>query len=273
MDDDLLEDLIKRRDKLNDDIAKLVGEEQVETEIYYDLEQRVMAKPKEPKYMTGVDWLDREIGGFRSGTFVNLAGQSFSGKTSLALKILANVAEYNKAFLASLEMYENKLVDKLNHLSPTQKKNLIVSQKCFKIEELESIMRTQAKKGVKFFVLDSRMKLTVQQGEKEYQKIALLSGKLASLTQELGIIVILINQTSEEDLKNGRFSLKGSGDQFYDSDCVLFLAIAEDKKTGDEKRLCFCKKDRDNGKLWSCDITETQVQVMEYQEELTMEKI
>ena len=266
MQDELLNELIKKRDKLNEDIAKLVGDEEVATEVYYDLEKRVLSKPREPKYMTGVEWLDRELGGFRSGTFINLAGQSFSGKTSLALKILANVAEYNKAFLASLEMYENKLVDKLKHLSQKQKQNLIVSQKCFKIEELESIMRTQSKLGVKFFVLDSRMKITVQQGEKEYQKIALLSGKLASLTQELGIIVILINQTSEEDLKNGRFSLKGSGDQFYDSDCVLFLAIAKDKGSDEEKRLCFCKKDRDNGRLWSCDITEAQVEVREYQE-------
>ncbi len=274
-DDGLLNDLIAQRDKLNQDISELLGNDKISLESVQDIENRVNAKPKKDKYMTGVKWLDGNLGGFSEGTYVNLAGQSFSGKTQLALKILSNIAVYRNVVLFSFEMYEDKLIKRLKHLSHVQKKNILVSQVDYSLDDIEGIIRTQANSGVRFFMIDSRMKIVVKEGDKEYQKISYMSNHLSKLCQELGIIVILINQISEEDLKHGRFSLKGSGDQFYDSDIVLFLTILENKETKEQKRWCYCKKDRDGEKLWDCDITDIPVETHIYQEDkpLNMAKI
>ena len=40
----------------------------------------------------------------------------------------------------------------------------------------------------------------------------------------------MINQISEEDLKSGRLSFKGSGDQLYDSDMALFIVVDDDNR-------------------------------------------
>lgn len=226
-------------------------------EKYTEVEKRVKSKKPEPKYVTGVQWLDDNLnGGFTQGSFINLAGVSFSGKSTLALKILANVAEYKKVVFFSLEMYENILVKELeNKLNKTQKENLLIVQKGYDVEVIESIIREQAKKGVKFFVIDSKMKVKTNFDGKEHQQISRLSNMFARLTQELGIILLLINQISEEDRKNNKFGLKGSGDQVYDSDVILYIYIKIDKERG-ERRICSCVKDRYNKRKWNEDITE-----------------
>ena len=75
---------------------------------------------------------------------------------------------------------------------------------------------------------------------------------------------MLINQISEADLKDGRFSLKGSGDQMYDSDVVFFLTVKDDEKQGTTKRTIYCSKDRVNGKKWKYEIP--NVHVVDYSE-------
>ena len=257
---------IKARIKKDKELlAQLDPVQEMQIERYTDLEKRVALKPKVPRYETGLEWFDRHTGGIEAGTFINLAGQAFGGKTTMVLKILANISEYKETVLFSFEMYENKLVKRLQHLNDTQKHNLLIVQTQYKIEEIDAIVRKKAKDGVKFFAIDSRMKVQISIDGKEYQKIAYLSNHLSKLCQELGIIIILINQISEDNLKTGRLSLKGSGDQSYDSDMMLYI-IVKKEKDGEEKRLCICDKDRDGGKKWVEDITEPNVVVREYQE-------
>lgn len=264
-----IKEKIKKYQKL---LEELNPQQEIEVENALQLEERVDKKPKVPKLLTGVDWLDLETGGIKQGTFINLAGQSFAGKSQLALKIISNISEYKKTVLFSFEMYEDKLVDRLRSLSKTQKENIEVIQKSFKLEQVEAHIRRNAKQGVHFFVIDSRMKIVAGIDGKEYQQISYLSNQLSKLCQELGIIIILINQISEEDLKHGRLSLKGSGDQYYDSDMILFLYIQKEKD-GTEKRICCCEKDRDGERKWRRDITEVKPQVIEYQENISMSKI
>lgn len=260
--------IIKLKERIAKDtalIAELTGASEGKIETAYDIEQRVKSKPKQPKMLTGVPWLDKRTGGIERGTFINLAGQSFSGKSTLVLNVLANISAYKKTCFFSFEMYEDKLIKKIKHLDDNVKKNINIVQKEYRLEGIDAIVRQQAKDGVVFFAIDSRMKINVGISGKEHEKISHLSNHLARLCQELGIIIILINQISEEDLKNGRMSLKGSGDQYYDSDMILFIAVRKEKGSEDERRICFCEKDRDGEKKWYEDITESKVQVIEYQ--------
>lgn len=212
---------------------------------------RVKSKPVLPKYSTGIFWLDDNLkGGFKEGSFINIAGQSFSGKSTLVLQILSNIASYNKCLFFSFEMYENLLADKLHYLTDNQKANLLIEQYRNDIDEVVALIKLYASKGVKFVAIDSKMKIKVSGGKEDHQKASLVSSTLAKLCQETGVIIMLINQISEADLKDGRFSLKGSGDQMYDSDVVFFITVKEDEKNNTTTRTLFCTKDRINGKKW-----------------------
>ena len=212
---------------------------------------RVKSKPVLPKYSTGIFWLDDNLkGGFKEGSFINIAGQSFSGKSTLVLQILSNIASFNKCLFFSFEMYENLLADKLHYLNDNQKTNLLIEQYRNDIDEVVALIKLYASKGVKFIAIDSKMKIKVSGGKEDHQKASLVSSTLAKLCQETGVIIMLINQISEADLKDGRFSLKGSGDQMYDSDVVFFITVKEDEKNNTTTRTLFCTKDRINGKKW-----------------------
>jgi len=263
------EELIaKLKERIEKDMrlmAELTGGAGDSIETAWQIEQRVKKKTKQPEMLTGIPWLDRNTGGIERGTFINLAGQSFSGKSTLVLKILANIAVYKPTCFFSFEMYEDKLVNKIKYLSQKQKENIYVVQKEYRLDSVDAIIRQKAEDGVVFFAIDSRMKISVSVTGKEYEKISYLSNHLSKLCQELGIIIILINQISEEDLKNGRLSLKGSGDQYYDSDMILFITVQKDKQD-QERRICYCQKDRDGEKKWKEDITEISVEVVDYKE-------
>ena len=254
-----MEDKNKLLDTINEKIKEL---ENFKIELLYEnyaieplksVKKRVLAKKVSPKYQTGIKAIDSNMGGFSEGSFINIAGQNFMGKTTLVLKILQNIAEYKQTVFFSFEMYENLLVrNKFKYASENVQKNLLIEQHRNDLISIESIIREYAKKEVKIFAIDSRMKIKVDSNMQEFQKNSLISQTLSKLTQELGVIIILINQIALTDLRNGRLEFKGSGDTSYDSDVSFFIV----KEGDDEKRTLICSKDRINEKIWSEDITD-----------------
>ena len=238
--------------------------------------RRVKAKPNTPSYLTGIFWLDAHFGGFKDGSFVNIAGESFGGKSTLLIELLANIAEYNKTVFFSFEMYENTTAKKLEKLKDSQLTNLLIEQHRNELNEVVGLIRTYAQKGVKFFGIDSKMKVKVLGNATTVEKTAMISSVLAKLCQELGVVIILINQIGEDDLKNGRMALKGSGDQVYDSDVIWFITVSKDKDMNVTKRTLYCTKDRLNEKLFKVDIpiVRNNAIVIEYKDEkINMQKI
>jgi len=187
-------------------------------------------------------------GGFEEGSFINIAGANFSGKTFFVMKILENISKYKPVLFFSYEMYENLLVrNRCKRYNETQLKNTYIEQNRNSLDVIVEIIKAKAKEGIKFIAIDSRMKIKVSGNKEEYQKNSLISLTLSKLTQELGVIIMLINQISEADLKSKRPSLKGSGDQAYDSDVILY--IFKNPKNENE-RIMMCEKDRINEQTW-----------------------
>ena len=253
------------------DIDKKIFElENIKNEIYTStkslklenlatVSKRVKNKPVVPKFMTGVNIIDKKMGGFSAGSFINIAGENFSGKTTLVLKILSNIAEHKPVVFFSYEMYENLLVNnKFKYSSQNIKNNLFIEQKRNKLSDIKSIIESEAKKGVVFFAIDSRMKIKTDDNLQEFQKNSLISQTLSKLTQELGIIILLINQIALADLRSGRLEFKGSGDTSYDSDVSFFIVVDDGNKKENsiQKRLLICSKDRINERTWKEDITD-----------------
>ena len=217
-----------------------------------ELIAKVDNMPKMPKFETGMPLVDLQLGGgFETGLFVNLAGESGAGKTTFLLHLLSNLSEGRKTVFFNFEMGDRLFVKKLKDLklSDNQLDNMIIDSDTNKLEDLIMEIELYAEDDIKFFAIDSKMKIYTNSQAQEYQQISNMSKELARLAARKDIVIFLINQMNEEDIKNKRLAFKGSGDQKYDSDIALFL-VKED-----EKRKLICTKNRMNDKLFTIDIS------------------
>ncbi len=214
---------------------------------FNDYERWIKQQGKQKSHKTGIDFIDQIFGGdgIHEETFVNIIGDSGTGKSTLAIQILLNIAEHSKSYFISLEMGRFKTYNKINSMIKTQKQreNLFIDIWNDDLSNIERDIELFARNGAKVFVIDSKMKILVNGAEKEHEKISKLSNSLSKLTQKLGIIIFLINQISEENIKTGRATMKGSGDQKYDSDLIFQI---ERSKKNDKSRIFHLAKNRQN---------------------------
>jgi len=212
-----------------------------------ELIERVSSAKPVPRYALGLSGLDEMLnGGVEVGTFIQLAGQSFAGKTHMVLEILSNIAGYTECVLFNFEMGDKRIAHRLDRLliTDTQLDHLIIDSRTRDLDQLINEIRIYAKKGIKFFAIDSKMKITTSEKD-DFKRFGEITAKLSRVCQENDIIVFLINQMSEDDMKSGRFSFKGSGDHLYDTDIAMFLTVGK----GDERKLV-CTKNRQDEKTF-----------------------
>lgn len=183
------------------------------------------------RYETGLHYLDQHLnGGFEVGSFIILGGQSGAGKSHILLDMLANISRFNRCVFFNFEMGDRRIITRLKRLlhEPVQWDNLLINSESRDLDDLMMDISLLAEDGVKFFAIDSKMKIIVKGSEAEHQKISKISKSLSELAIKNDIIIFLVNQISEENLKNNRLSFKGSGDQIYDADMALFLTIEDE---------------------------------------------
>jgi len=204
--------------------------------------------PNKPKYETGVALVDNYFnGGLELSQLIMLGGAKGAGKTAFSLQFLFNVSQGFKSAFFSFEMPIWKIAQrsKKANLTQQQQDNILILDKGRDISDIQRNIKYLAKSGVKFFTIDSLMKLTNKHHTgKRHEQIADITSKLSKLCMELDIIIILIVQISNEDLKSNRMAVKGSGDADYDADIMFFL---QKDKDDEHKRYFICEKNRQNG--------------------------
>lgn len=213
-----------------------------------EFENEIDNLPEMIKRATGIKLIDDIFdGGFEESMFINLVGESGSGKSTLGLEILLNIAEHTSSVFFSFEMGDRTTLKKIRKfgIKEAHRDNLMIDRQSRNIEELKREIALHANDGVRFFVVDSKMKIEVDGKQDDYKKISYLSNELSKICQQLGVIVILINQLSEEAIKTGRVSLKGSGDQYYDSDIIL---VYKKNKSNENQRKLYIEKNRQTEK-------------------------
>ena len=221
-----------------------------------ELMARVADKPTAVRYATGIAPLDEALkGGIEVGTLIQLAGASFSGKTHLSLELLANISTHSKAVFFNFEMGDVRLVSRLKRLlhQEQQKDNLIIDDETRSLSGLVMEISLYAKEGIKFFVIDSKMKLDVHHEKEDHKKFAAITKEMSKLSQQKDIIILLINQMSEADQKNNHLAFKGSGDQMYDTDIALFMM--PDKSDMKNNRVLICSKNRQDEEEFRIQLT------------------
>jgi len=210
----------------------------------FDLIKEVSKRPTIARYSTGIQAIDDKLnGGIEIGSFVQLAGASFAGKTHLAIEILSTIASREKVLFFNFEMGDRRISQRFDKSLDTDeaKKNMMIHNDNRELGHIVDEIKSAHKNGIKFFAIDSKMKIEVSDEKEDYRKFSKISSTLSKLTQENEMIIFLINQISEDDDKTGRHSFKGSGDQLYDTDLALFYVI--DKKDLTKRKLV-CRKNR-----------------------------
>ena len=220
------------------------------------LREKVGKMKKLPRYATGVqalDAVDAFDGGIEVGSLILFGGASGTGKSHLTLEIVCNIASYSTCVFFNLEMGERRLSNRLERQLKTESQwnNLIVDSFTRKLDDIVMEIKLHASDGAKFFVIDSRMKIDIPGEKQEYLKIAQVTKTLSAICQQFDLIIFLINQISEDDLKTSRLAFKGSGDQLYDADIALFYVQHPEDEN---KRKLICSKNRQDERRFSVDL-------------------
>lgn len=210
---------------------------------------------------TGFRDLDALLGGLLPGTLITIAGTTGTGKTSLALNILAHAAIRAKSRCAifSLEMERTALVKRMlsaesgiNHYTLRHRPNLLSESdwlnlaktadslsKChLYIDDSGSLSTTElrakvmqhcSRLGLDLLVVDYLQLLrSAKRSENRQQEVDSIVRDLKALAKEARIPVIALSQLSREvdkrDGKKPRLSdLRESGAIEQNSDVVIFI--------------------------------------------------
>lgn len=206
-------------------------------------------RPVMVKYSTGITALDNYFdGGLEEAQLVMMGGENGAGKTAFALQYLLGISERFRSCFFSFEMPKYKIALRLNKNNPTpnQSQNLHLFDLGRDIADIEVNIKRMSKDGVKFFTIDSLMKITNKalSRSSKNEQVGDITNRLSKLAVENNIILFLIVQISKSDIKDGHMAVKNSGDADYDADIMFFIKKAKDDNA---VRSFLCTKNRQNG--------------------------
>lgn len=207
---------------------------------------------------TGIESLDNLLcGGFEPAQLVHIGGERNVGKTTLMKQILFNTSvDYDTLFF-SFEMPKWKMAKYTERMTgkSNMKRYHIIDTNMMKsrdVTDVARMIRTMWRKhGIRFALIDSKMKLNHRsyKGNSDAEKKGEIDSILSAVTQETGIVILMIVQASREELKSGKMGSYGSVLSDYETDMQLML-----KKTDGGIEVS-CEKNRQEvlhypAKLW-----------------------
>ncbi len=226
----------------------------------YDVISHLRERDKSslPGVPSGIDLLDRMLGGFQNSDLIILAGRPSMGKTAFALSVVRNMAvDYKKpvAFF-SIEMANIQLVMRLlsseSGIDQSKIRNGYINeeqnQKIIKglgtladaplfiddspmvtITELKAkCRRLKAEHNISMVVVDYLQLVHAPKSESREREISIISSSLKQIAKELNIPVMALAQLnrsveSRTDKKPMLSDLRESGSIEQDADVVMFV--------------------------------------------------
>lgn len=232
--------------------------EDILKEMLENVDRYAAGESIEAGYDSGFPLLDGVLGGIRRGSLITLAGRPGSGKTALALNIMANLAIREKipTLFFSMEMPAKELLNRIvcsevrintrdlergfvsdkdmgKLIEVTEYVNKapieIAERGSYSLSSLRSVARTAIRKrGVKFIIIDY-LQLMRSNGRNENRNLELgrISGGLKALAKELNIPILMLSQMNRGIESRSGFpnmsDLRDSGSIEQDSDAVIFI--------------------------------------------------
>lgn len=247
-----------------------------------EIKRRVLAMPKRPKRETGISSLDYELvtesqkmrhekGGLSLGNYIQIAGSRGAGKSSLMLKIMTNLSNYERVCWVDFEMGEKRVIEKLEDFGHDED-NLLYYNSSRYLEDIIDEIKFLNASGVNHFVIDSTMKISVKGVADKYDRFSTISQKLSELTSTLGINIYIINQMSQSAERDGFLSIKHGNDAEYDADYIFYILKIKKENSGEvetdelgfevydeEKRAIVCTKNREDDRLFNVVINKSEI--------------
>lgn len=207
-------------------------------------------KPQSKVYKTNIPFIDNCFeGGFELGQLMLISGDPDSGKTMLGLQILENLSKITRVCFFSFEFpVEHYLKRKNESSSGLNAENFFIIDEGFDINEVaNNIKELYKQKGVKFFLIDSQMRLTTPQARAGEEEESLKFSILARLCHHLNIFIFFIIQTSKSDEDTPLGSKKGA------HEASIIVRLKRDKNK-EEERTIVVKKNKQTGKHYKSEI-------------------
>ncbi|PAF51976.1 DnaB-like helicase C-terminal domain-containing protein [Helicobacter sp. 13S00477-4] len=215
-------------------------------------------QPNLPRYKTNISFLDFALGGgFEPAQLVLLSGEPEAGKTSLGLQILENIAANNKAcffcFEFTARQYIARKLETNKKFIETSGNNLYIINDGYDISQVADNIKHLSKMGVKFFLIDSQMRLEVPKSRSMEEEESAKFATLAKLAHKLEILIILIIQTAKSDSNSPLGSKKGG----HESSITIRIehckpnkeeATSLNKEFDPKRRTIIIKKNKQTGK-------------------------
>jgi len=168
--------------------------------------------PPLPRYATGVSFLDFLLsGGVEMGQLMLISGAAEAGKTSMGIQILKNVSRSAPTVFFSFEFTVRHFVEAQKFIDSKYKNpNMTIINDGMDLESLSANIRLHAKKGVRFFMIDSQMRVDVEKARNSEEEESRKFSTLAKLAHKYDLFIVFIIQTSKTDPNSPIGSKKGS---------------------------------------------------------------
>lgn len=208
------------------------------------------SKPAMPSYKTGISFLDSVFdGGICGAQLVLISGDPEAGKTTLGLQILEYMAKSQKVCFFSFEFPIYTYLNRKAKDKKLNRQNLFIIDEGYEIYQVAQNIKNLYKQGVRVFLIDSQMRLVSPNGRNMEEEESMKFSILARLCHSLGIVVLLIVQTSKGDRDNPMGSKKGG------HEASIIIRIEHDKPSNEntrefseDSRIVILKKNKQTGK-------------------------
>jgi len=228
-------------------------------------EVRKMRKLQPPavRIETGVPFIDTVLTdkhgekGIRNEGLFFISGLKQSGKTFVLTRIIENVSKEHNVMFGSLEfgqdMYDENVEEQQGekHFDGNID-NIFMFDDIYDVSAIIAEIKLQHKlHGLKLVALDSMMRMTNNNPDlkTDERRLSELFSKLGKLSKEIKVPIIVIVQSSKEDLKSSMVSVKGSMNADHEAYVWFHLTKPKQKNNEDsELRVVTWVKNKDTHK-------------------------
>jgi len=220
------------------------------------------AQPPVQRIRTHIPFIDTVLTdkhgnkGIRNEGLFFISGLKQSGKTFVLTRLIENVSREHPVMFGSMEFGQDLYDENVEQQQEDGNfdgniENIYTFDDVYEINAIMAEIRLQHKlHGIKLVALDSMMRMTNNNPDlkTDERRISETFSKLGKLSKELKIPIIVVVQSSKEDLKSSMISVKGSMNADHEAYVWFHLQKSKPKDATDEMRNVIWNKNKDTHK-------------------------
>ncbi|MBE0498591.1 MAG: hypothetical protein IBX43_05040 [Campylobacterales bacterium] len=220
------------------------------------------SRPPAERIKTGIPFIDTVLTDKHGGTGIRneglffISGKKQSGKTFILTRIIENISMTLPVMFGSMEfgqdLYDENIEQQQEeHTFEGNIENIFTFDDIYDVSGIIAEIRLQHKLyGIKLVALDSMMRMTNADPDlkTDERRISEMFSRLGKLSKELKVPIIVIVQSSKEDLKSSIISVKGSMNADHEAYVWFHVVKTNDKEPDNEMRTILWNKNKDTHK-------------------------